>query len=368
MSKQPKNRHFFPAGNTTRGFYSFFDHILHHEAANHIYSFKGGPGTGKSSMMRKISEHYEEKGLHIEYHHCSSDPDSLDAIVIPEAKVAFMDGTAPHIVDPKTPGAIDEIINLGDNWDRNILESKRDTILKARQENTRLFQKAYGYLRAAGALYHVYEATASSAFNRSQALVWVNELIQKLFREYPIRPNFGKRRSLFAFGITPKGIINYREDYLEGMETTVRIIESVLTSSKEIMDVLADAFIHRGFDVICLHSPINPDAIVEIICDELNILVSVDNRYYPTNSEVRYIYEVDLTEYIDHTKANHIQKEIDEDIYECDRMLEKAIQYIEKAKENHDQLEKYYVDALDFSKHDELAQKLIKEIDRYLAC
>lgn len=56
-------------------------------------------------------------GYNLEYMHCSSDSESLDGIVIPAKKVALLDGTAPHVVDPKNPGAVDEIINLGDFWD-----------------------------------------------------------------------------------------------------------------------------------------------------------------------------------------------------------------------------------------------------------
>src|SRR5690554_4674737 len=113
MDNNCKIKHMFPGGNTTVGFYSYFDQILPYENANHIYSLKGGPSVGKSSIMKKIGKKMTELGYSLEYHHCSSDPNSLDAIVIPKLKVAFLDGTSPHIVDPKYPGVIDEIVNLG---------------------------------------------------------------------------------------------------------------------------------------------------------------------------------------------------------------------------------------------------------------
>ena len=48
-------------------------------------------------------------GYDVEFHHCSGDPDSIDAVFIPELKVAFVDGTAHYVIDPKFPGAFDEI-------------------------------------------------------------------------------------------------------------------------------------------------------------------------------------------------------------------------------------------------------------------
>ena len=35
-------------------------------------------------------------------------PSSLDAILIQKLGVVLLDGTSPHVVDPKDPGAIDE--------------------------------------------------------------------------------------------------------------------------------------------------------------------------------------------------------------------------------------------------------------------
>ncbi|MDO7203979.1 hypothetical protein Q5M85_07220 [Paraclostridium bifermentans] len=34
----------------------------------------------------------------------------------------MLDATAPHIIDPKNPGAIDEILDLGRYWDRKTIE------------------------------------------------------------------------------------------------------------------------------------------------------------------------------------------------------------------------------------------------------
>lgn len=92
-----KERHMFPGGNTSKGFYSFYRYILGQEEANRIICIKGGPGTGKSSLMKKVGAHFLDKGYLIEYHHCSSDNNSLDGVVIKELKVAILDGTSPHV-------------------------------------------------------------------------------------------------------------------------------------------------------------------------------------------------------------------------------------------------------------------------------
>ncbi|MBO8127474.1 MAG: hypothetical protein H0Z38_09620, partial [Firmicutes bacterium] len=113
MKQLQQVKRVFPGGNTSKGFYSFYDYIIE-EDAEHIYIIKGGPGVGKSTFMRTIAQELLDSGYKVEYHHCSSDTDSLDGVVFPELRVAFIDGTAPHIVDPRNPGGVDEILHLGD--------------------------------------------------------------------------------------------------------------------------------------------------------------------------------------------------------------------------------------------------------------
>ncbi|HWQ60991.1 MAG TPA: hypothetical protein VN521_01695 [Negativicutes bacterium] len=102
--REVKIRHLFPGGNTPQGFFSYYNYIIPADAAR-IFIMKGGPGTGKSTFMRRIGDAMLERGLDIEHHHCSSDNGSLDGVVIPALGVAFIDGTAPHVVDPGIPAA-----------------------------------------------------------------------------------------------------------------------------------------------------------------------------------------------------------------------------------------------------------------------
>ena len=124
-----KIRHLFPGNNTAQGFFSFYRYILPQEQAKRIFCLKGGPGTGKSSFMKKLGNHFYNLGYNIEFHHCSSDPNSLDGIVIKELNVAVLDGTSPHVVDPIHPGAVDEVINLGDAFNTDLLESHKNEIM-----------------------------------------------------------------------------------------------------------------------------------------------------------------------------------------------------------------------------------------------
>ena len=147
-----QHRHLFPGNNTSEGFFSYYAHILPQCEANRIFCLKGGPGVGKSTFMERIANRMAGEGYMIEYLHCSSDPESLDGIVIPALRVALIDGTAPHVVDPINPGAVDEIINLGEYWDQDGIARHRDDIIAIGAQVGQLFHRAYYYLAAAKCL------------------------------------------------------------------------------------------------------------------------------------------------------------------------------------------------------------------------
>lgn len=92
-----KIRNVFPGGNTSYGFYSFYQYVISQDTARRKFCIKGGPGTGKSTLMKKVGEFFNSKGYDIEYHHCSSDNNSLDGVVIKGLNVAIVDGTSPHV-------------------------------------------------------------------------------------------------------------------------------------------------------------------------------------------------------------------------------------------------------------------------------
>ena len=135
-----KQRDLFPGGNTSKGFYSFYRYILTQEDANKIICLKGGPGTGKSSFMKKIGAYFLDLGYSLEYHHCSSDNNSLDGLVIKELNVAILDGTSPHVVDPITPGAVDEIANLGIALDMDVLSKNKKELISINKEIGKTFK------------------------------------------------------------------------------------------------------------------------------------------------------------------------------------------------------------------------------------
>ena len=92
--------YYFLGANTPTGFRSLYDQFIDPETDRALYIIKGGPGCGKSTFMKQIARCILNAGHSVECIRCSGDPDSLDGILIPELKIAYVDGTAPHAAAP----------------------------------------------------------------------------------------------------------------------------------------------------------------------------------------------------------------------------------------------------------------------------
>ena len=141
-------RHYFPGNNTPEGFFSYYHNIQRQNEADKIWYIKGGPGTGKSTFMRRIGEAMLAEDKQVDFLHCSADSDSLDGILLREKRIAIVDGTRPHIMDPMNPGAVDSIIHLGEFWNEGEIRRNRLAIIGTTQRITAIYGVAYQYLAA----------------------------------------------------------------------------------------------------------------------------------------------------------------------------------------------------------------------------
>lgn len=165
------NYGYFAASNSSEGFKSYYGEIF--ERADRLYVIKGGPGTGKSSLMQRLANTASRKGYEIEYYYCSSDPSSLDGVFIrgKENSVGVIDGTFPHVWEPTHAGAVEEIINLGQFWDSRSLREQKNEIFSLTNKKSAAFKRAYAYLRSCGNLRAVTDSLMRKAtdFEKLQA-------------------------------------------------------------------------------------------------------------------------------------------------------------------------------------------------------
>lgn len=139
---------YFLGANTARGFYSCHSDFCRPESGDFLYVIKGGPGCGKSTLMRKIATAAETAGMDVEYALCSGDPDSLDGVYLPQCGIGFTDGTAPHVQEPQYPGVCGAYLDLGRFYDTKALRPMREDFFRITRAYRDKYAEAYAALSA----------------------------------------------------------------------------------------------------------------------------------------------------------------------------------------------------------------------------
>lgn len=338
-----KIRHMFLGGNTSQGFFSYYHYILPQEEADRIICIKGGPGVGKSTFMKKIGEEFLHMGYELEFMHCSSDSESIDGIVIPAKKVALLDGTAPHIVDPKNPGVVDEIINLGGFWDEDGIRKNKDKIMKRNKEVGESFKRAYRYIKAAYLLYQ----DSSEMIKQSVSISRINKVSQKfidiIFKDKEISDKMGKDRKLFASAITPKGLVHYLSTVLD-TNKVYSISGKPGTGTEVFLEKIKSAALERAFNVESFYCALDPLKLEHLTIKELDISFTTSNEYHSV--DVKFEECIDFDKFINKSFINELV--LEENKQNLGILLGVAIKNIAKAKNIHDDVEAYYISNMDF--------------------
>ncbi len=358
-------RHMFPGGNTPIGFYSYYKYIIDYNTANRIFILKGGPGTGKSTIMKKIGFDLAKQGYDVEFMHCSSDNNSLDGIVVPKLLVAIIDGTSPHIVDPAYPGAVDEIINLGEFWQKDGIIEAKEEIFRISNKIKSCFERAYRYLRAAAELKTDTEKIFGYALDAAKEAIFTHELKTKLFGSGPPSKTPGKQRLLFASAITPKG----NSEFLDSLcidHKVIRLSAPAGNSTENILESLKVEAISKGFFTETYFCPMSPQKIEHIVIPELKVSVITANGYHDISDIDNANHSTFfINEFYNSDIISDFKRQLDFNRLYADTIIQKAVESIAMAKSFHDELEKYYIKNMDFDALTLLRENLMNKILSY---
>lgn len=360
----PQVRHLFPGGNTCCGFHSFYEHLAKPGVVRK-FILKGGPGVGKSTLMKQIGRHFAEQGCDVEFHWCSSDADSLDGIVIGPHQVCFLDGTAPHVVDPRYPGAVDEIVNLGEYWHREAIAAERDTVIRLTQEISFCFERAYCRLQEAQWACRDWSAYLGRVRDPRSVSRNILALTSDFLHGAIAAAEWPDIRRLFPGAITPDGIVVKANHILPENTILFAVKGSPGSGVKQLLAHIVAMIELNGFRAEIFHNPLDPALVDIILLPDMNrAIVDVGDplfEYSTQLSGVRYRRQLDFDQLIPAGALDAYAKRIALARDRCETGVAEAVEWIAQAKQIHDHLEQVYIPAMDFSSIDRLRSRLIEE-------
>ena len=339
---------YFAAANGYDGFRSYFNKIFDPHEFERIYVLKGGPGTGKSSLMKRTKKYFLNKEYECEEIYCSSDPNSLDGVIVKskDKKVAIIDGTAPHETDAKIPGAIDEIIDLGIAWKKEELIHNREQILSLNNDKGRHYKNAYEYLNLAGQFSTKISSRIKKSYNSSNAEIFsilsnIGNISLSRNEEVKLISSFGKT----GYKTLNLGIV--------GAKKCISV-SGVYGSEYIFMNELYDEIKRMKLSYILSPSPFSNDKIEAIYIHNNETFITTNFTY-----DIQVKTDILLNEDVLNEHKDIIQYYS----HEVDSLLKMAQKELSLASECHFALEALYTPTMNFNILDSINQKVIEEID-----
>lgn len=356
-----KEIRYFAGGNTAKGFVHYFESNF--QNLDRLFILKGGPGTGKSTLMKSIGTEWKNKGYAIEWVHCSSDAESLDAVIIPRLNAGIVDGTNPHVIEPQYPGIVEDYVNVGNAWDRKTLLIHKDEIISLTKRVKQGFQLAYDSFHEALEEHHELEQVYHRHMDFENLNQYTEKIIQKLL---PADSKSGKGnvKHRFSGAATPDGHVDFVNSITEHVKYRYFIKGKPGTGKSTILKKVARAAESKGYDMEIYHCGFDPDSLDMVIVREADFAIfdsTPPHEYFPVKENDILI---NLDDFLAADSLKKYGKEIEIQSEKYTFWMKKGIAYLSDTKKLRDQLEGYYVQAMDFTKTEEIKKQIICELEK----
>lgn len=344
------------------GFRSMFSRSYSPEEGWRAYIIKGGPGTGKSTLMRSVCAAAEEAGVWAERIRCSSDPDSLDAVILPTLRRAIYDGTAPHVMEPTLPGACEQLVDLGQAWDGALLYQRREEIARLSARCSALHRQATSMLACAD----VFRRRLTEPARQAADLAKIDRAAHRLCERFGLAGSgAGRGRSSLrlACAVTPRGIFTAAQEHIDSYGRVVPVCDRSFAVSGLLLSRLQELLLGKGYDLITCTCSQEPDRIEHLLLPSEDICFTTRSDFHGGERHTAADARAVRTERFlpaELTRGRHPQQAADR--REILRFTELAADCMRQAKAVHDRLEDCYRDAMDFSLVDDIARRTAEVI------
>ena len=351
--------HFFLGANGGTGFESLYAPVVEAEENQDVMVLKGGPGVGKSSFMKLIGREAEQAGEEVEYIWCSGDPESLDAVRLPRLGVIAVDGTAPHVVEPRYPAAVDRYVDLGRFYDVEACKAAREEIVACTRRYKAAYARAYHALAAAVEVENAMRERLDGGLDRKRLARRAAGIAAREFG----RGGGEKGRTFRRFlgGPTHQGVV-VRYDTAAALCPRVYEIIDSCGFAHELLGILHLAATAAGYDVIACPDPNRPDELLHLLVPGAGVaFLSLGERQrFPGETYRRFHLDRLVDEGLQ--RRNRARLRLQRRVHQA--LLEEGLDGLREAKAAHDDLEAIYNPTVDFQGVYALAQQEWERIRR----
>ena len=330
---------FFLGSCTPRGFSTFASELA--EECGAVDYIKGGSGCGKSTFLRRIADEAAARGLEVWRFLCSSDPQSLDAVVLPSLGRGWVDATAPHVLEPTLCAGREGYVDFGafyappEAGERRAV-SARDACLAAAD---RLLDPARAMWEEPRCRRDLEELAGCLALTA-------------------LRPSGrqGRVRRRFLSAVTPEGL-SFCTETAAAVCGRVYVLEDSYGLAPALLQRVLEQALQLGQTCLVCYTPLQPDgAPAHLLVPGAGAAFVASSPDFPYAGERCCTLELDGTLPPAARDTLHFARDT------AGTLLRKAAEHVREAKRIHDELEALCRPYVDFAAADALTERTLHEL------
>lgn len=351
------NIQYFLGANTPLGFSSLYHQLSDPEAHRAVYILKGGAGCGKSSLMRRVGHRAQAAGYEVIEVPCSGDPDSLDAVILPQLKVAVVDGTAPHVVEPACAGAVERYVDLSRFYHWEGLQPVKGDIIAAGRACSACYKRVYRCLGAAGELLEDVRDRVSSDLLTQKLARRARGIIARELKPADAAP--GVEHQGFLSALTHKGSVTLWETVEAQAGRVYELWDSYGLAHHLLAPILA-AGLATGHQVVACPDPMAPQRLAHLLFPQLSLAFVTSNPHAPWPHHPYRRLRLDAMVDREVYRASRPRLRFAQKVAQA--LVDQAIDGLCQAKAAHDDLEALYNPHVDFEGVYQVADQVAEEL------
>lgn len=348
---------FFLAANSRRGFVSFFEDFIAESFERDVYMLKGGPGCGKSTLIRRVCQPLARDGEPVEHIYCSSDPDSLDGMILSD-RLAILDATSPHVTEPSFPGARGGYLALPEFINRHTLREKYPALLTLSAASKEHYAQAYRLIAASAQIdEHVTQSirpyfAAERLRRRAKGII---------AREMPRTGRRGVLKKRFIDGITPHGVLRL-SGTIDALCTRIYDLYDSYGFAPILLEPLLEGALAQGYDVYACYCPKNPERLLHLLIPALSLGFVTSTPLHQYEGEPYRRVRVDAC--VDYSPRRQLRGHARLLSRLSQSLIDDAVAEVAAAHTLHDRIEEIYRPHIDTEALDRRAEEIRRQLAR----
>jgi hypothetical protein len=260
------------------------------------------------------------------------------------------------MVKPRAAGVIENLIDIGQYWDREKLRENSTVITKLFNEISAEYILVYRDIASAGDFAAVKQKYGVKMLDIKKTRKFAVRFCNKFI---PAAEGRGKRKDRFLSGITPGGMLFYADTITKLCDKLFLIEDDAGTAAEVLIGLVGERALENGHDCYYCRCPVRPEHIEHLLIPDLGIAILTKNSFHGQTLSGKVIEAEKFYMRPIYRDFGTVFSIYDDTVQ---KRLDNACMRLEKIKKRHDELEAFYKAAMDFSGVGMLAEKTAEEI------